>query len=63
MIRQGEGVARRAILDEDVQTLLDGKRRIEDDEPKAKREDVVRVPGLEKVANGTLIAGLVKIWM
>jgi hypothetical protein len=59
----GEGVAKRAILNEDVQTLLDGQRRIEDDESEAERKDIVGVSGLEEVANGALFIALVKIWM
>lgn len=42
------------ILNQNVQTLLDGKRRIEDDESEAERQDIVGVSGLEKIANGTL---------
>jgi hypothetical protein len=57
------GVAGRAILNEDVQTLLDGKRSIEYDETEAQWEDIVGISGLEEVANGTLFTVLVKIWM
>jgi hypothetical protein len=49
-------------LNQNVQTLLDGKGRIEDDESEAEREDIVGVSGLEEITNGTLFA-LVKIWI
>ena len=44
----------RTVLNQNVQTLLDGKRRIEDDESEAERQDIVGVSGLEEIANGTL---------
>jgi hypothetical protein len=43
-----------AILDEDVQALLDGKGGVEDDQSEAEGEDVVGVSRLKEVANGTL---------
>lgn len=48
-------------MDQNVETLLDGKRRIEDDESEAERQHIIGVPGLEEIANGTLFAALVKI--
>ena len=59
---QGNGDGR-TILYQTVETLLDGKRGIEDDESEAKWQDIVRVAGLEEIANGTLFAALVKIPM
>lgn len=64
VLELGLGRARRAILDENIQALLDGQGSIEDDESEAKREDVVAITDLQEVANGTLFdAALVKIWM
>jgi hypothetical protein len=55
---------RHAILDENVQALLDGKPGVEDDEAKTQGENVVTSADLEEVANGTLFdAALVKIWI
>lgn len=50
----GLGRARRAILNENIQALLDGQGSIEDDESEAKGEDVVAIADLQEVANGTL---------
>jgi hypothetical protein len=60
---QGEVKGRRTVLNQTVETLLDGKRRIEDDESEAEGQDIVGVTGLEEIANGTLFAALVKIRM
>lgn len=58
------GEVRHAILDENVQALLDGQPSIEDDQAKTQREHVVTSADLEEVANGTLFdAALVKIWI
>lgn len=55
---------RHAILDENVQALLDGKPGVEDNEAKTQGENVVTSADLEEVANGTLFdAALVKIWI
>lgn len=62
-MKSKEGYARRAILNEDIQTLLDGERGVKDDEPEAERENVIGISGLEEVANGTLFNGLVEIWI
>lgn len=62
-MKSKEGSARRAILNEDIQTLLDGERRVKDDESEAERENVIGISGLEEVANGTLFNGLVEIWI
>lgn len=48
------GVQGRAILDQDVETLLDGERGIEDDESEAEWQHIVTIAGFEEVANGTL---------
>lgn len=42
------------ILDEDVETLLDGERGVENDQTEAQRQHVVTGSHLEKVANGAL---------
>lgn len=62
IVKGGGGVAKRAVLNENVQALFDGERGIEDDESEAEREHIVGVSGLEEVANGTLFV-LVKIWI
>jgi hypothetical protein len=49
------GEVRHAILNENVQALLDGQPGIEDDQAKTQGEDVVTSADLEEVANGTLI--------
>lgn len=60
---EGRG-ALHAILNEDIQALLDGERGIKDNEAKTEGEDVVTVADFQEVANGTLFdAALVKIWM
>jgi hypothetical protein len=41
-------------LNQDVETLLDGKRGIKDDESEAEGQNIVTIAGFEEVANGTL---------
>lgn len=45
----------RAILGQDIQTLLDRQGGIEDDETKTEWEDIVAGANLEEVADGTLV--------
>lgn len=53
-----------AILNENVQALLHGKSRIEDNQAKTEGKNVVASAYFEEVANGTLFdAALVKIWI
>jgi hypothetical protein len=44
----------RTILDEDVETFLDQKSRVEDDETVTERQDVVACASFEEFANGSL---------
>jgi len=44
----------RAILNENVQALLDGERGVKDDESETEGKDVVTGADLQEVANGTL---------
>jgi hypothetical protein len=43
-----------AILNENVQTLLDGKRRIEDNQPETEWKNIVTRSDLEEIANCAL---------
>jgi hypothetical protein len=51
---RSDATGKLAILNEDVQTLLDGQRRIEDNQTETERKDIITRADFEEIANCAL---------